>query len=240
MINAVQLGSDYQRGSVTEWSCLFRQTWCNHTYAVQASCICCLRCCFLIKCADFHPRRVALSYKGLSAGWKWRLVSLCFIYSDRAARPSCFTVKLGSHPKHAFVTLKTIPETWTHTLPALLHKHALTDGKSLPVLSRVPWITSSFFICNCLSDFQKMILFPVCLFESLKPISSPGRASARSSLVGLGREDADCDDWEDTACVTFNLSNYIGFEKQDGRVGKVEFVKGASSVKLKLLHRAHF
>lgn len=84
------------------------------------------------------------------------------------------------------------------------------------------------FIWNCLSRFQNMTLCPVCLFESLKPISSPGRDSQHEAhLLGLAGKTLIAR--EDTTSVTFNLSNYTDSDKQDWRVEKVEFVKRASS-----------
>ena len=115
----------------------------------------------------------------------------------------------NSEPKYAYEwfmgSLKTIPETWTHTLPFLTQTHTHThthlemerQQRALPVGSCLSGITNSLLSKIVLVISRTWLFFyPVCLFESPKRINLHGsqrdiRLSTRCLYVEFGREDSD-------------------------------------------------
>lgn len=87
----------------------------------------------------------------------------------------------------------------SHTPLSYTNTHTLGDGKGGKSTSCLGLAVRNYkqpFIKNCLSDFQNMILFPVCLSEFLKRINLHCSQkdigfSRQCSHVELGREDTD-------------------------------------------------
>ena len=152
----------------------------------------------------------------------------------------------NSEPKYAYEwfmgSLKTIPETWTHTLPFLTQTHTHTHthtwrwkGSKEHFLSgaacqelqtafylKLSWWFpehDSFFIL-----FAFLNLLNVSTCTAVRGTSGSRRGVYMSSLAGKI-----VIVWERMASVDFNLSDYLSFENKDRSVENVNWIKRVSS-----------
>lgn len=144
-----------------------------------------------------HPPHCKLAVMDWCHRMRFSVTSLDIISQSCPAQEktyaSCFNMKL--RPQISMWMIHWNIENNTRNMdslpPPFLHEHTLSPIHKHFLSSAVCVMNyKQLFIWNCLSHFQNMILFPVCLFESLKPISSPGRDSQHRARL-LGREDAD-------------------------------------------------
>lgn len=147
----------------------------------------------------------------------------------------------NSEPKYAYEwfmgSLKTIRETWTHTLPFLTQTHTHPEmGKqqrALPVGSSLSGITNSLLSKIALVISRTWVFLILFAFLNLLNVSTcmavRGTSGSRHGVYMLSLAGKTVIVWERTASVDFNLSDYLCFENKDRSVENVNSIKRVSS-----------